>query len=132
MINMLSIPFPYCPFFYHDGARLVPRITALDLLRFAMVGLVLLGVVARHFVLRRGLVVVRMSGEPFGGAAWCRMSGEPLGGAALPPRRHPVAAPLPSRCRPVAATGRGCIAGSQRGVGEEEEHSSSGGMFYVL
>ncbi len=34
-------------------------------------------------------------------------------------------------CRRVAAAGRGCIAGSQRSVGEDEEHSSSGGMFYV-
>ena len=36
------------PLFHHDGVRLVPRISALDLLRFTMVGLVLLGVVARH------------------------------------------------------------------------------------
>ena len=72
--------------------------------------------------------MVRMSGEAFGGAAWCgcpeslprgaawiRMSREPAGGAALPPR-----------CRLVAAAGRGCIAASQRGV------TGEGRMFYVI
>ncbi len=44
VIHLPSVP----PFFHHDGARLVPRITALDLLWLAMVGLVFFGVVARH------------------------------------------------------------------------------------
>jgi hypothetical protein len=74
--------------------------------------------------------VVRVSGEAFGGAAWCgfpespprgaalcRVSGEPAGGAALPPR-----------CR----RGARVYCGEPEGVGEKEEHISSGGMFYVL
>ncbi len=86
------------PLFQYDGARLVPRIPALDLLRFAVVGMVLLGVAALHFVLRRGLVVVPMSGEPAGGAAWCRNTESPPRGAAC--RECPPVAP---RCRRVAS-----------------------------
>ena len=98
MINMLSIRFPHHPFLHHDGSCFVPRTTALYLLCFAMIGLVLLCVVARHYYeLRRGFVVMPMSGDP----------------AACPEIPSRVAAR-----RRVAADGRGCIAGSQRGVGE--------------
>ncbi len=61
MIDMKSTSLPHHTLFHHDGARLISRIAALDLLRFAMAGIVLLCIVARHFVLRRGLFVVRMS-----------------------------------------------------------------------
>ncbi len=57
----------------------------------------LFDVVARHFVLRRDLVVVSMSGEPADVQRARRMSEEPAA------RCHPVAATLSPRCRPVAA-----------------------------
>jgi hypothetical protein len=60
MINMHTISLPHYSLLHHDGAGFVPSITTLDLLWFSMVGLVFFGIVARHFVLRRGKVVVRM------------------------------------------------------------------------